>query len=473
MADSDGKVREIAWGELFPWLILARSVRIALMARVLILSTVGLIAMTLGWQAIGWIFSTSTDPVVAEWQNTAAMSSSGITNTNADKVSPWVWENSKEFSIALDARSADAIFSSASSALAKAPVAMWLYITRPFIEMFRHNLTPVGFLQLLLCGIWELLVWGIVGGAITRIAALKFTRNEAPSLATALKHSLSKLPSYSLAPLIALAGAAVFAVQLVVLGVLMRVELLAMIAGLAWPFVFLLGLMMAILLIGALIGWPLMWATVSVEGTDAFDALSRSYAYTYQRPWRLLWYVVFAGTVAAVSMFVVKAFAASAVALGDWSVNWGLDEGTMDRVVAPMKAEKTRPNIAPPAVISPAPGADLPPPDIAVPSGDAITTNTEELSLMESVARRAIRGWKSLLAAAAAGYQAGFLWVSAVGIYLLLRRDIDGVEISDVHAGEQEDEFGLPSLDEEMVSGVPAVSPHGEATPGDLGGSAS
>ena len=36
------------------------------------------------------------------------------------------------------------------------------------------------FFFLLLCAIWELLVWGLVGGAITRIAALKFTRDEAP-----------------------------------------------------------------------------------------------------------------------------------------------------------------------------------------------------------------------------------------------------------------------------------------------------
>ncbi len=469
MADSDGKIREIAWGELFPWLILARCVRIALMARVLALSTVGLIAMTLGWQLIGWVFSASEDPVVANWQKSAVMSSRGVSNTSADLVSPWVWESSKEFSIALEARSADAIFTSASSALAEAPLAMWLYLTRPFIEMFQHKLTPVGFLQLLLCGVWELLVWGVIGGAITRIAALKFTRDEAPGLVTAVKHSLSKLPSYSLAPLIALAGAAVFAVQLMLLGFLMRIDLLAMIAGIAWPFVLLLGLMMAILLIGALVGWPLMWATVSVEGTDAFDALSRSYAYTYQRPWRLLWYVVFAATVAAVSMFVVKAFAASAVALGDWSVNWGLDQETMDRVVAPLKAEKTQPNIAPPAVVNPVPSLDLPSPEVAVAASDATSNDQDELGVMESVARRAIRGWKSLLAAAAAGYQAGFLWVSAVGIYLLLRRDIDGVEISDVYAGEQEDDFGMPSLDEDMVTGVPEVSPHGTATPGNLG----
>ena len=98
-----------------------------------------------------------------------------------------------------------------------------------------------------------------------------------------------------------------------------------------------LGLLMAILLLGALVGWPLMWATVSVEGTDAFDALSRSYAYTYQRPLRLLWYVVFATILAAVSMFVVKLFAASAISLGSWSIRWGIDEPTYHSIVSPRR----------------------------------------------------------------------------------------------------------------------------------------
>ena len=118
-----------------------------------------------------------------------------------------------------------------------------------------------------------------------------------------------------------------FAVQLVVLGLLMRLDVFAFLAGLAWPFVLLLGLLMAILLLGALVGWPLMWATVSVEGTDAFDALSRSYAYTYQRPWRLLWYVLFVGRSGGREHVRRQScLRPSAIALGDWSIDWGLDE---------------------------------------------------------------------------------------------------------------------------------------------------
>ena len=140
-----------------------------------------------------------------------------------------------------------------------------------------------------------MLVWGLFGGAITRIAALKFTRDEAPGLLAALKHAARKVAVVQLAAAGRPGWAGVFAIQLVVLGWLMQSRRPgACWPASVWPFVLLLGLLMAILLLGALVGWPLMWATVSVEGTDAFDALSRSYAYTYHRPLRLLWYVLFA-----------------------------------------------------------------------------------------------------------------------------------------------------------------------------------
>ena len=181
--------------------------------------------------------------------------------------------------------------------------------------------------------------------------------------------------------------------QLVVLGFVMRLDVLAFLAALAWPFVILLGLMMAVLLLGALVGWPLMWATVSVEGTDAFDALSRSYAYTYHRPWRLLWYVVFAGFLAVASMFVVKLFASSAIALGNWSIGWGLDEPTMHSVVAPRPLQELSP--APPA-IEVVPGSATPE-KAAAPA--ATPEPPRELVGLPSATNSIINFWKSLVAA--------------------------------------------------------------------------
>ena len=418
MINQHDKLREVSWNELFRWLVLLRAVRIALLARVLVLGAMGLVATTLGWWAIDYVFSANSDPVVhsVEWQTT---------------MSDWLWNTSPEFSIVTSAQSADALFRQVATGLAEAPVSLWLFLTRPFINLFHGDLTPVGFIYFVLCGVWELVVWGLFGGAIARIAALKFTRDEAPDLPGALKHVVSKMTSYSMAPLLALAGAAVFGVQLAVLGWIMRLDFLAMIAGFAWPFTLLLGLLMAILLIGALAGWPLMWATVAVEGTDAFDALSRSYAYTYQRPLRLLWYVLLAAVLAAVSMFIVKLFATSAISLGNWSVSWGLDEQTYRQIVAPLPID-----------------ADAAYDVLAEPTAPAELTGTSWL------AAKAIRFWKSLLGALAAGYQAGFLFVAAVGVYLLLRKDIDGAEMDEVYV-EDEPEFGMPPLADDHVTGVP------------------
>lgn len=450
MADQPAKIRDVAWGEMFPWLIIVRSVRIALLARVLVLGAAGLLATMLGWWVIAELFSKSTDPVITSWPRGAGLT---MWEQTAGTGAANSWVNTT-------ARSAGEVFDSAWSNLIQAPIAIWAYLTRPFIQMFHADLTATGFLFLLLCGVWELLVWGLFGGAITRIAALKFTRDEAPGMLAALKHAASKWLSYSLPPLVALAGTAVFALQLVALGFVMRIDVLAFVAALAWPFVILLGLMMAILLLGALAGWPLMWATVSVEGTDAFDALSRSYAYTYHRPWRLLFYVVFAGFLAVVSMFAVKLFASSAVALGNWSIDWGLDDATMRSVVAPYPLDVTPPE---------APKIEVVPGAKEVGTATAPTelpASPLELNNIQRSTRTIIHFWKALVAALVAGYQAGFLWVSAVGIYLLLRRDVDGVQMSEVYVDEAE-EYGLPPLTDDLVTGVPAVTPHAPAVPGD------
>jgi hypothetical protein len=201
---------------------------------------------------------------------------------------------------------------------------------------------------------------------------------------------------------------------------------------------------MAILLIGALAGWPLMWATVGVEGTDAFDALSRSYAYTYQRPLRLLWYVLLATILAAVSMFIVKLFATSAIALGNWSVSWGLDTPTYREIVLPQTVA----------------------PDGATDIGPALTVTAPDAELggMKWLAAESIGFWKSLLGALAAGYQAGFLFVAAVGVYLLLRKDIDGAEMDEVYV-EDEPEFGMPPLADDHVTSVPEVQTDFAAPP--------
>ena len=424
MPDQQGKLREIAWNEICPWLILTRCVRIALLIRVLMLGTVGLIVVTAGWTVITFfVFEGIDDPVLNKWRTTGCQ---------------WVWQNSTDFTVSASQtpESAGELFKTAMAGLTEAPIELWNHLTRPFVDLFDKDLTLPGFFCLLLCGVWEIIVWGLVGGAITRIAALSLTRSEIPDLGQVIRFAWGSLVSYSLAPLMVMAAAALFAIQLVVLGLGMQWDWLALIAAVLWPLVLVYGLFMALILLGLLVGWPLMWATISVEGTDAFDAVSRSYAYTYQRPLRLIWYVFFAGLIGTFGMFVVKAFALATIGLGDWAVSFGLDQETMAQVVVQR--------------------------DFPVGDGDQAAGPKGVLQ----TAHQVIGFWKSMLTAVAAGYQASFLWVSAVGIYLLLRRDIDAAEVDEVFDDDDEPDFGMPPLEVDEMN-IPEVVVDRPAEAGD------
>ena len=61
-----------------------------------------------------------------------------------------------------------------------------------------------------------------------------------------------------------------------------------------------------LLLLGILGGFNLLYPTIAVEGADAFDAMSRSFAYVYARPWRLLFYTVTALVYGVVTFLFVS-----------------------------------------------------------------------------------------------------------------------------------------------------------------------
>jgi hypothetical protein len=185
-------------------------------------------------------------------------------------------------------------------------------------------------------------------------------------------------------------------------------------------------------------------------------------------------------------MFVVKVFASTAIALGNWSIDWGLDEQTMHTVVsprAPREVNVTLPPVNPAPSMTPADkdgDSDKAETASAGVTPTAATTNTDgapaapvegpqQPTGMLAWAKSVIAFWKSLVAVLVAGYQVGFMWVASVGIYLLLRRDIDGVQLNEVFV-EQADGYGLPPLADDPETGVPEVARGTAAVPGDARG---
>ena len=132
--------------------------------------------------------------------------------------------------------------------------------------------------------------------------------------------------------LLPIGGVLLAMIPVLVLGWIMRTNVGLLLGGFLWPLVLVAGFIMAILLMGVLFGFPLMWGAISAEGTDSFDALSRSYAYVFQRPLHYLFYIVVAGLLGWLGWIVVWNFAEGIIWLGYWAAGWGCGSDQIDSI---------------------------------------------------------------------------------------------------------------------------------------------
>ena len=68
----------------------------------------------------------------------------------------------------------------------------------------------------------------------------------------------------------------------------------------------------------------LMFPTIAVEGSDSFDAISRSFSYVYARPWRMILYSVVALVYGVLSYLFVRFFAFLVLKMTHASVGLGI-----------------------------------------------------------------------------------------------------------------------------------------------------
>ncbi len=194
-----------------------------------------------------------------------------------------------------------------------------------FLEPVKFLLKPnAGFVNKLYFSlVWlvTLATWALFGGAITRMAAVEVARKEKISIKEAILFVARRYLSYFFAPVFPLIFVAILAVLLMLFGVVHLIPWLGDIwDGLLWPLTILASLVMAVVLIG-LVGWPMMSATVSAEGTDSWEAVSRSYSYVYQAVWHYIWYVIVALAYGAAVIFFVGFMGSFSVYLAKWGVS--------------------------------------------------------------------------------------------------------------------------------------------------------
>jgi hypothetical protein len=340
----------------------------------------------------------------------------------------------------------------------------------PIIYMFDARAGGWDRLYLVLVLMWTLIVWGFFGGAISRIAAVQVARNERITLAEAINFTRERFASFLAAPVFPLLLVAFFVILLMIFGWIEWIPWFGDIfAGLLWPIVILLGVLMGVVLAG-LVGWPLMVATISTEGSDSFDALSRSYSYVFQAPWQYLWYSLVAVGYGAVLIFFVGFMASMMVYLGKWGV-----------ASAPGLADSNVKKDREPSYLFYYAPTSFGWRDAFISSNEHVVQVEKTLSTGETVKRyefrpdyvEAMSGWNHAGAVLVAfwlwimfllvvGFGYSYFWSSATIVYMLMRRHVDDTEMDEVHL-EDED-----LTDPFMKPAAPPPPPPQQAKPGTL-----
>src|SRR5262249_30341303 len=84
------------------------------------------------------------------------------------------------------------------------------------------------------------------------------------------------------------------------------------------------GFVMTLVLLGLFGGFNLMYPTIAVEGSDSFDAISRSFSYVYARPWRLIFYFLVAIAYGSLTYLFVRYVIWLMLALTHYFIGWWL-----------------------------------------------------------------------------------------------------------------------------------------------------
>jgi hypothetical protein len=413
-----GTIRAVAWSEVFPWLKIVRAFRLAISFRALVLGALGILLTATGWGAIGLFFGTDSD--ATRWLKPFAQCSWIAITKEAVPDKP----DMPPLLTPLPGKAADDNWQPDD-----AVITPWTLLTEPAWRGLNNTSLAVrDVASVLLCGLWATAVWALFGAAICRGAAVQLAADEQIGWGSALRFAGRKWPSYFFAPLMPVGGVLLAALPILILGWLVRSNVLLLLGGLCWPVVLVVAFAMTLLLLWVLFGWPLMWGAISAEGSDSFDALSRSYAYTFQRPLHYLFYAAVAAVIGWLGWLLVQNVAAGVVWMGYWAAGWGSGAARIDAIM----------------------GAGKP------------------LTGIGGAGAGLIHFWTGCVKLLAVGYLFSYFWTASTAVYFQLRRDVDHTDMDEVFldADQSEPSSELPVISKDQA-GAPVVEGEAVSPPND------
>ena len=413
MSDQPVIVKKVSWAELCPWTIIFRTLPVAASTTCLALAIVGVLGASFTWWLSESIFITS------ELEQDAALM----------KI---VKSNTSPYQGVFLASTADENAINFLGAKLSGPRAVFNQIKRPATYLFASRIgsggqaTKLGtnvFLYFLIGTVCSMAIWSFVGLAIARVCLLRLTRNETIGIDDAFDfafdHWLAAFGGVGIPFLAAFA----LCIPAAIFGLLMTFDFGAAFVSILWPIVLLLSGAMALLLLGLSYAWPLIVSSAACEGQNSFDAMTRSYAYVFQRPLHCLLFAVIAMLFGGFCWIIVTHISNSVIELGYWATSWGANRA----------------------------GGEIP--RIEVLRG--IATVGESGGAL-SFAQTMIGFWNGLIQTIAVAFLYGLFWCMSSSVYLLLRKEVDDTETDEIYIVDEKRTYELPPLKSDE-SGVPQV----------------
>lgn len=265
-----------------------------------------------------------------------------------------------------------------------------------------------------------LTIWSIFGGAIARIAAVHVARDEKISIRQALRFSTSKFLSFLSAPVIPLLIVVIVGLVVAIGGFLTNIPFIGpIIVGALFFLALAAGFVMTLVILGLVGGFNLMYPTIAVEGSDSFDAISRSFSYLYARPWRLGFYtmvaVIYGGlTYAFVRFFIYLILIVTHLAAGLFVFTQSDSHAWLWNAMWPGPLINGR---------------------------LAYAVDFGALGPGQKVGAFFILVWVYLVIALLGAFVISFYFSANTVIYYLMRREVDATELDDVYLEQVDEDF--------------------------------
>ena len=241
------------------------------------------------------------------------------------------------------------------------------------------------------------LIGVVCSGMICRIVAVRLTIDESESTSNLLLFFRKRGMSFVSALVLSLLGILCCFLPVKIAGWMLAVPILNYVVAAFFPIPFAFAFLTIILAVVLAVGWVLLFAAVSVDGADGFDAISRMFSYVSQRPLHYLLYWLYCGILGWLGFQMIYFLTFFAIILC-WKV-------------------------------------------VPADYGFFVTF------------------WVGLFALIPRAYVFAWFWTSSVAIYLLLRRSVDATPINEVYRISPPNVRTLPTIKTDE-HGAPEIVPN-------------